>query len=683
MAQETNIEIKVAAGAALALLKKLEEQLKKAGEAADDTSESFDGVGNNGKKTFAQLAAGVSKAIPVIGKLAGAVGAVGAGLVVMADKATKSIIEMRNLSTVAGVSFERFQALQYATSSYGVTAEQLSDQLKDVNDKVGDFVATGGGEFADVFEGVLQPLGYTIEQLKEMSSDQILGAVIDGTEKLGLSQKEQVFYMEAIANDASKLIPLYRDNAKELRNMTQAANEMGVIIPEDQVAAAEEFQKQMKSVSAQVKIAGQQMGLIFLPAIDMVAQAAQELFKWLDEAFGITNQGKVRQLTEEISDTEKELAEVSDKIAKNSDIVAGYGYGTLIATKQRLESELKTMRAEKAELEKETRKTFEASTYTGTTFTGTVPDNYQAPVQSEEGRKKSRGKTQSQIAEETLEELRRSALDEASLRQENFNNELAQLKEFHERKLITEEEYYQAQDNLFEKYTKDIRTKKQDNNEQMLTLDQDLIDQLGMSAQNATAALSAVAGEQNALYSIMFGAQKGFAIASAAMNIEKAISDGWAQGSTIYEKVAAVAAITANTASIVGNIQAITYQADGARQTGGSTLSGGNYRVNERTPEMYTNQFGEDFLTIPSGSGGKITRLDNQATSMQGAGINLKIENYGTSKDFEVQQYSETDIRIIARDEANKQIAYQASPKNRNSAMQNGMRSSYKMQPKL
>jgi len=34
------------------------------------------------------------------------------------------------------------------------------------------------------------------------------------------------------------------------------------------------------------------------------------------------------------------------------------------------------------------------------------------------------------------------------------------------------------------------------------------------------------------------------------------------------------------------------------------------------------------------------------------SGVNVTIENYGTSKDFEVQQLSETEIRIIARNEA-------------------------------
>ena len=53
--------------------------------------------------------------------------------------------------------------------------------------------------------------------------------------------------------------------------------------------------------------------------------------------------------------------------------------------------------------------------------------------------------------------------------------------------------------------------------------------------------------------------------------------------------------------------------------------------------------------------GGYSSGIPSSASStskMQSSGVSVSIENYGTSKDFEVQQLSETEIRIIARDEA-------------------------------
>lgn len=39
--------------------------------------------------------------------------------------------------------------------------------------------------------------------------------------------------------------------------------------------------------------------------------------------------------------------------------------------------------------------------------------------------------------------------------------------------------------------------------------------------------------------------------------------------------------------------------------------------------------------------------------------VNVTIQNYGTSKSFEVQQLSESDVRVIARDEAERKVAEQ------------------------
>ena len=57
--------------------------------------------------------------------------------------------ELEQMSLKAGVSVETMQELTYATEQYNVSGDQLADMLKDVQDKLGDFSATGGGEFKD------------------------------------------------------------------------------------------------------------------------------------------------------------------------------------------------------------------------------------------------------------------------------------------------------------------------------------------------------------------------------------------------------------------------------------------------------------------------------------------------------------------------------------------------------
>ena len=45
-----------------------------------------------------------------------------------------------------------FRSSAIAAKGYGIEQDKLSDILKDTNDKVGDFLTTGGGALADYFE---------------------------------------------------------------------------------------------------------------------------------------------------------------------------------------------------------------------------------------------------------------------------------------------------------------------------------------------------------------------------------------------------------------------------------------------------------------------------------------------------------------------------------------------------
>ena len=62
--------------------------------------------------------------------------------------------EIDNLSRLANESVESFQKLTYASKPFGVEQDKLADILKDVNDKVGDFITTGQGGMVDFFKKI-------------------------------------------------------------------------------------------------------------------------------------------------------------------------------------------------------------------------------------------------------------------------------------------------------------------------------------------------------------------------------------------------------------------------------------------------------------------------------------------------------------------------------------------------
>jgi hypothetical protein len=172
------------------------------------------------------------------------------------DSATKMAVELTNISRVAGVSTTRFQELAFASKSFGVNQEKLSDILKDVNDKFGDYYTTGAGPLADFFENIAPKIGITADAFKGLSSSDALQLYVKSLEDANVSQAEMTFYMEALAGDATLLAPLFQNGGAALDEFSAAARSAGAVIDEDLIAKTvklrEKFDQAMTSMTSKL-----------------------------------------------------------------------------------------------------------------------------------------------------------------------------------------------------------------------------------------------------------------------------------------------------------------------------------------------------------------------------------------------------------------------------------------------
>ena len=188
--------------------------------------------------------------------------------------ASRSFKELSEQARIAGMGAEDFKILALAASEFGVEQDQLSDILKDVNDKLGDFAATGGGPLKDFFENIAPQVGLTLESFEGLSSSDALQLYVNALEQANVSQAEMTFYMEAIANDATALIPLFKDNGAAIQTMAARAKELGLSLDEGAVAAAAKARSEFGVVAEVLKT---RLGAAFAeltPAIAELAEAA-------------------------------------------------------------------------------------------------------------------------------------------------------------------------------------------------------------------------------------------------------------------------------------------------------------------------------------------------------------------------------------------------------------------------
>ncbi|MDM3891731.1 MULTISPECIES: phage tail tape measure C-terminal domain-containing protein [Pseudomonas] len=210
-----------------------------------------------------------------IEKNAKAVGtAIGAGLATgitaitaMTVSAINSASEITNLASVANVSTTDFQKLAVGAKTVGVEQDKLADILKDVNDKVGDFLNTGGGGMADFFEQVAPKVGVTADQFRNLSGSQALGLYVSTLEKAKVSQSDMTFYLEAIASDATALLPLLRNNSEGFNRFGDAAAAAGSIMDEKTIRAAQELKAANWLVEQSISGLGNQITSALLPTL--------------------------------------------------------------------------------------------------------------------------------------------------------------------------------------------------------------------------------------------------------------------------------------------------------------------------------------------------------------------------------------------------------------------------------
>ncbi len=235
----------------------------------------FAGAVKSAQGSLTQLSAGLSRVQSLAAK-AFTFGGIGgaasvAGLISAATNLATLSKELTTFSKASNVGAEEFQKLSFGAKTVGIDSAKLADIFKDVQDKVGEFLQTGGGPLKDFFEQIAPKVGVTAAQFRNLSGPQALQLYVSSLEKANLSQSEFTFFLEAIASDSARLLPLLRENGKGFREAGEEAQRLGGILSDELVAQSLEFEKsleRLKTLSSSVAI---DIGGALIPALNELA----------------------------------------------------------------------------------------------------------------------------------------------------------------------------------------------------------------------------------------------------------------------------------------------------------------------------------------------------------------------------------------------------------------------------
>jgi len=260
--------------------------------------------------------------------------AVNAAISAMVLLSAKNRKALELLSSQAKTSAEDFQALSFATSQYGVNAEQIADISKDISDKVAEFSIAGTGAFqdyADTLKLTKEEAREAAQEFTTMSSQEVIGKMVSEMEKAEISASDMTFALESIGNDLSKLQPLFASNSDELDKLKKRFNDVNdsLQITGVQAEKLKEVSTSFELMTTQIGNASTSISATLAPVMDdffndvinIVPDATQTIIDFANSFLDAENISSIAGVNTQIQESQLRIVESQKTL---NDLKASY-----------------------------------------------------------------------------------------------------------------------------------------------------------------------------------------------------------------------------------------------------------------------------------------------------------------------------------------------------------------------
>lgn len=218
----------------------------------------------------------------------------------------KGIDEIAKSSQQIGITTESLSGLQYAASLGGVAAGELNKALS-VLAKNGVDAARGTGEAKDAFAAI----GITAQQLKTLAPDQLLATIADKFSQYADGANKSAIAQKIFGEAGVKLIPFLNNGSKGIKELTDEAERLGIVLKSETAAQTEKFNDNMTRISGAVKGLGLAFADYLFPSLaelgDRMADATKQAGLFAGIVEGLKG-GLVGLFTDELAPTEERIA---------------------------------------------------------------------------------------------------------------------------------------------------------------------------------------------------------------------------------------------------------------------------------------------------------------------------------------------------------------------------------------
>lgn len=213
------------------------------------------------------------------------IAAVGTALAAMTLKAAKSADDLADLSSVTGISTTQLQQMSYAGTILGTDLETMTGAQTKLTRSIYDAV-NGNKEAIQSFQNLGVSIYDSEGKLKDANT--IFWETLDALGKIEDPVLRDGAAMELMGKSAQELNPLIKAGSEEIQKLMKAAEDLGLVMGEDQVKQLANLNDSWDTLKLQFSAAGSAIAANLAPHIeDLLKKVSEYLPKIVDFITGL------------------------------------------------------------------------------------------------------------------------------------------------------------------------------------------------------------------------------------------------------------------------------------------------------------------------------------------------------------------------------------------------------------
>lgn len=307
-----------------------------AGQESDQLGQSVQELGN--KFDLALVQGGITKAQEALTGFVNGCVEVGKAIWDTASEASTMADDMITLATKTGMSTTQLQEYGYAARFVDTEVSTITSSMV----KLTKSMSSSSEQTQQAF----QTLGVSVTDTngKMKSSEEVFWECIDALGNVANETERDQIAMQLFGKSAQDLNPLIKAGSQTWNEYCKEAEQAGLVLSEDGMAALGSFNDGLQRVDATMDAAKNQIMSALAPAFteiaNVVADAAQEFTKWVqtdeaqamlkaitDTVIGLVGEMKnnLKPMLETVKDAFKKVAEMITYVMEHSDkLVAAF-----------------------------------------------------------------------------------------------------------------------------------------------------------------------------------------------------------------------------------------------------------------------------------------------------------------------------------------------------------------------